>query len=164
MTGPRAAAARRGGAPVGHLAELPQVEARAVACLRLWCDGAEAQGRLWQELAGALGAGPARDALGAFERLVGLLARHGRRPLMRHARECACVGADEAAFATLVAAAAEGERHDAALLAALLVRPAMAADLAELAGAFGRALHRMSLEGGAGPGEACVRGRAEVLH
>jgi hypothetical protein len=138
-------ATRRGGVPVGHLAELPQVEAAAVVCLRLWCDGAEGQARLWSDLAGALGAGPARDALTAFERLVGQLARHGRRPLMRHGRECACVGADEAAFATMIAAAAQGEHEDAVLLAALLVPPALAAGLAEQAGVVGLALRRMSL-------------------
>jgi hypothetical protein len=138
-------ASRRGGAPVGHLAELPQVEAGAVVCLRLWCDGAEAQARLWTDLRGALGGGPARDALRAFERVAGLLARHGRRPLMRHHRDCACVGADEAAVATLVAAAAEGACEDAALLAALLVRPAFAPELAALAREFGLALRRMAL-------------------
>ena len=130
------AASRRGGAPVGRLAELPEVEAAAVACLRLWCDGAESQARLWADLRGALGDGTARDALKAFERLVALLAREGRRPLLRHHRACACVGADEAVFAMLVAAAAEGDRDDATLLAA---------ELAELAGAFGLALGRLSL-------------------
>ncbi len=144
-TGAGTGAARRGGVPVGHLAELPQVEAGAVMCLRLWCDGAEAQARLWSDLSGALGAGPAREALSAFERLVGLLVRHGRRPLMRHHRQCSCVGADEAAFATMVAAAADGQREDAALLASLLVPPVLALDLAELAEAFGLGLRRMSL-------------------
>jgi hypothetical protein len=140
-------ASRRGGAPVGHIADLPQIEAGAVACLRLWCDGAEAQARLWADLSGALGAAEARAALKALERLVGLIVRHGRRPLMRHGRACGCVGADEAAFATLIAAAADGARADATLLAALLVPPGMAAGAAELAGAFGAALRWMSLIG-----------------
>jgi hypothetical protein len=144
-TGMEIRATRRGGVPVGHLAELPQVEAGAVVCLRLWCDGAEGQARLWTDMAAALGAGPARDALQALERLVGQIARNGRRPLMRHGRACACVGADEAAFATMVATAAEGEREDAVLLAALLVAPALAAEVAELAGVVGQALRHMSL-------------------
>jgi hypothetical protein len=155
------AATRRGGVPVGHLAELPQVEAGAVVCLRLWCDGAEAQGRLWSDMTGALGAGPAREALRALERLVGQLVRHGRRPLMRHHRDCACVGADEAAFATMVAAAVEGQHEDAALLASLLAPPALAADLAELAGVFGLALRHMSLC--TAPAERAPR-HPDILH
>jgi hypothetical protein len=147
--------------PVGHLAELPQVEAAAVVCLRLWCDGAEAQARLWSDMAGGLGAGSARKALAAIERLVGLLARHGRRPLMRHGRECACVGADEAAFATMVAAAAEGAREDAVLLAALLVPPVLAAGLAEQARVVGLALRRMPLCAGR---EAVAAPRPGSLH
>ena len=37
------AAPHRGGAPVGYVAELGPVEAGAVLCLRLWCDGPDSQ-------------------------------------------------------------------------------------------------------------------------
>ena len=114
-------------------------------CLRLCCDGEEAKARLRADMAGLLGAGPAHETLDGLERLVGELVRYGRRPLMRHGRECACVGADEAAFAAMIAAAAEGEHEDAMLLAALLVPPARAGGTAELAGVVGRTLRRMSL-------------------
>lgn len=143
--GPAGPAPVRGGVPVGHLSELPHVEAGAIACLRLWCDGAGSQARLWDGLAGALGAAHGKRALGAFEGLVGLIVAHGRRPLMRHHRDCICVGADEAAFAALIAAAADGEREDAMLLAALLVRPGVSPEVVELAGEFGLALRRMAL-------------------
>jgi hypothetical protein len=137
----------RGGAPVGHLLELPEVEQGAVACLRLWCEGPETQARLWNDLAHALGSAHGGTALKALEQLLGLILRHGRRPLMRHGLDCRCVGGDECAFANLVAAAAEGEREDALLIASLLVRPGLAPEAVELAGQFGLALRRMHARG-----------------
>ena len=54
------------------------------------------------------------------------MAGHARRPLLGHAPDCPCAGADECVFARFVALAAEGAREDAVLMAALMVR----ADLA----------------------------------
>ena len=140
-----APAARRGGAPVGYLAELPAVEAGAVLYLHLWCSGPAAQAEVWNDLARTLGTAEGRAALAAFEELCELARAHARRPLMRHDIGCACLGADEAAFANLVAAAAEGEREDAMIFAALLMRAGMAGAAATLAERVGLALKRMAL-------------------
>ena len=130
----------RGAAAVALLDTVPDVEATAVLCLRLWCDGPEAQAGLWNEVAVALGAPRGRAALKAFERLVGLVVRHGRRPLMRHQLACRCIGADEAVFGGLVAAAANGDAAEARLFAGLLVGPEHVAEALGLAREAGPAL------------------------
>ena len=109
----------QGGAPVVALAALPPSQACAVRLLREWCDGACAA------------------APPGFDDLARLLAREGRRPLMRHQADCACVGSDEAVFALLLAVAATGDREEAMMLACLLVpadRMGMVAHLAQIAG------------------------------
>jgi hypothetical protein len=137
----------RGGAPVGHVAELDAVEAGAVLYLRLWCDGPSAQARVWNDFATALGPDAGRRALRSFEELCALCVRHGRRPLMRHHVNCRCIGADEACFANFVAVASEGDREDAMLIATILVRADIAMCLLGHAEAFGLALRRMALKG-----------------
>lgn len=132
-----------GGAPVGYLTELGGVEAGAVRCLRLWCEGPDGKTEVWRGLAAALGPDRGRATLCAFEGLLGLLVDHGRRPLMRHDVGCKCLGADEATFANFVSAAASGQREDAMLMAMLLVRPDMSLPLTHLAQTFGLSLHRI---------------------
>lgn len=136
----------RGGAPVGHIAELGPVEAGAIFYLRLWSDGPEAKSQVWNDFATALGAEKGRKALTAFETLSALCARYGRRPLMRHGLECKCVGADESCFANFIGYASEGAREDAMLMAINLVRPDMAPVLVGLAEEFGFALKRMAIK------------------
>ena len=70
--------------------------------------------------------------------------RFGRRPLLRHQIGCACVGADEACFAGLVAAASEGRHEDALMIAVLVVRPDVAPLLVGLAETLGHALRRVA--------------------
>lgn len=140
----------RGAAPVGQIADLPPLEAAAVACLRLWCAGAETQQQVWNDFAAALGAPAGRSAVGALEDLCDICVRHGRRALMRHQPSCMCLGADEACFANLVASAAEGRREDALLIAILLVRPDVSPQLAAAAQTFGLALKRMALRANRG--------------
>ena len=135
----------RGGAPVGVLSDLADVEAAAVICLRLWCDGPDSKAAVRADFTDALGPEGGARAMREFEQLLGLCARHGRRPLMRHGVHCKCVGADEACFANCIAAAAEGDLNDAMLIATLLVRPDMAPMAVPLAAAFGLALRRMML-------------------
>ncbi|GGH34195.1 hypothetical protein SAMN05444007_107104 [Cribrihabitans marinus] len=115
-----------GGAPVGQLAHLDPLRARAVKCLRTWTDDPQTR----------------TGAVAAMSRICGLCASFGRRPLIRHAPDCAYLGADESCFATLVAAAADGAREDALLMACLIVRPDMAPVLAALAEDLGLALRR----------------------
>lgn len=136
---------RRGAAPVGHIAELDAIEAGSIIYLRLWSEGPDEKAQVWNDFAKALGPDRGRRALDTFERLCTLCARHGRRPLMRHAINCRCVGADESCFANFVAIATEGDREDAMLIATLLVRPDMAPMITSLAADFGLALKQMQL-------------------
>ncbi len=155
---------RRGAAPVGYLAELPEVEARAVLFLRLWCEGPDARAEVWNDFAAALGGEHGREALGAFEQLCAMTTTEGRRPLMRHGVGCRCIGADEAAFANLVAAAAEGEWEDAMLLATLLFRPGRSPVVADLARKVGLALQRMALRAAHGPSRPSGIETPRTLH
>lgn len=136
---------RIGGASVGQLSQLDDLEACAVVYLRLWSDGAEGQTAVWNDLATGLGPTRGRTALAAFEDLIGVIAHHGRRPLMRHAVHCACLGADEACFARFIATATLGEREDALLMAMLLVRPDFAPHVTSVAQDFGLAIKQMLL-------------------
>ncbi|MEO9685755.1 MAG: hypothetical protein ABJF86_07800 [Tateyamaria sp.] len=140
-----AAQNRRGGAPVGYVTELSGLEAASVIYLRLWCGGADAQSQVWNDFACSLGPEQGRKAVKTFEGLCDLCVRHGRRPLMRHAVECKCLGSDESCFANFIATATEGDREDALLIATLLVRPDVAPLIASLAADFGLALKRMHL-------------------
>jgi hypothetical protein len=131
-----------GGAAVGHLLEMPELERQVILYLRLWCDGQRGRQEVWQDLAARQGAAEARRTLGAFEELVGLAVAHARRPLVHHRIECPCAGVDECALARMVALSAEGAREDAALIATLLIRPDMALVLAAIAAEFGLLLRR----------------------
>lgn len=136
---------KRGSAPVGLITDLDSIEAASVIYLRLWCDGPQAQAVVWNDFAKCLGTQRAKKALHAFEQLCNLCARHGRRPLMHHAVECQCLGADESCFANFIATAATGEREDALLIATLLVRADVAPIVASLAADVGLALHQLRL-------------------
>ncbi|WP_305971091.1 MULTISPECIES: hypothetical protein [unclassified Mameliella] len=154
----------RGGAPVGYLSELGPVEAGAVLYLRLWNDGDASRSEVWNDFARHLGAAEGRQALGAFEELCALCARHCRRPLMRHHVTCKCLGADESCFATFIGYASEGQREDALLLAMTLVRPDMAPILAGLAEDFGLALRRMTCRTPAGTSRKAGPNTPRTLH
>lgn len=136
---------RRGSTPVGILDELGGVEAASVRYLRLWQDGPRAKARVWSDFFECLGSEQGQHALQSFDELCGLCARHGRRPLMCHAVECACLGSDESCFANFIATASEGAREDAMLIATLLVRADMAPMVAALASEVGLALKRIHL-------------------
>lgn len=132
----------RGAVPVGHLSELGALEAGAVCAFRLWFDSEETRETFQQDMAMLLGRAAGRRASQSMHDLCSLCVNYGRRPLMRHGLDCACVGADEACFANLIAAAAEGSREDAMLLASLIVRPDMAPAMARLGEEVGLALKR----------------------
>ncbi len=135
----------RGGAPVGHLAELGAVEAAAVIYWRLWAEGLEGQRRVAAEFCGTLGEVAGTNAIDAFAQIFDMCARHGRRPLMRHGIDCKCLGADESCIANFIGYASECRREDAALIATLLVTPDLCMPLAALAQTYGLALRRMAL-------------------
>lgn len=134
----------RGGATVGRLADLTPVEAGAVFYLRLWADGASGRANAASDFDIALGADHGQAAMLTLDRLCSLCANHGRRPLVRHGLRCACLGADENCFAQMIAAASEGAREDAMMMASLIVRPDFAPALASLSEELGMALRRMT--------------------
>ncbi|MDE0523585.1 MAG: hypothetical protein OXH79_16675 [Boseongicola sp.] len=136
----------RDGAPVGYVAELGPVEAAAVICLRLWCDGPASQKLVRKDFASAFGARRGHEALSCFETLCDLCVRHGRRPLMRHQVACRSLGADESCFANFIGYASEGEQEDALMIATTIVNPSMAPALIGLAQEFGLALRRMAIK------------------
>ncbi|MCX7559248.1 hypothetical protein OS190_06670 [Sulfitobacter sp. F26204] len=138
---------KRGGVPVGYIAELDGIEAVSVLYLRLWSDGPHSQARVCRDLAAGLGTVCGSKAIRSFTQLCRLCANHGRRPLMRHSVDCKCLGADESCFANFIAAAAEGEHEDAMLFATLLVRSDVASMVVSCAAEFGLALKRMPLGG-----------------
>jgi hypothetical protein len=137
MTAPYAA---RGGAPVGFLSELPEVEAAAVCFLRLWCESPETQSQAIDDLNTLLGPGHGPLAIDSLKQMCDMFSRFARRPVMRHHSGCSCLGADEACFANMVIEAATGQREDAMLFAMLMVRADFAPALAGLAEQFGLAL------------------------
>ena len=134
-----------GSAAVGLISELDSTRAASVLYLRLWCDSPESRGEVQQDFAMALGAEQGAQAARCLSELCTVCAEHGRRPLMRHAIQCRCLGSDESCFANFVATAAEGDREDAMLIATLLVRADMAPLLTALAADLGLALRRMRL-------------------
>ncbi|MCA0871215.1 hypothetical protein LCL97_10270 [Seohaeicola saemankumensis] len=135
---------QRGGAAVGQLRHLDPVEAGAVLYLRLWSDGPAGQDNARSDFDIGLGADAGQTAFSALEQICGLCVRYGRRPLIRHHLSCSCVGADESCFANMVAAASQGDREDAIMMAALIVRADLAPCLAGLAESLGLALRRMA--------------------
>lgn len=137
---------QRGFNTVGFLDELEPLEGLAVRYLRMWCEGPDHQGMVWQDFSRALGPSSGRAALKSFEALLDICLRQARRPLMRHKVGCACLCSDEACFATLLGYASEGQREDAFLIATALVRPDIAVALSALAEETGLALRRIALK------------------
>ncbi|SLN66818.1 hypothetical protein AQS8620_03105 [Aquimixticola soesokkakensis] len=127
----------RGGAPVGALADLDPVDARAVTYFRMWCHGATTRTRLREEVTAIMGTNEGLSFCRCLRDLHDVTVHYGRRALMCHQVNCSCLGADECALAHLIGAAREGAREDAMLLASLIVRPDIAHGLSALAGDFG---------------------------
>lgn len=140
----RQSSGKRGGAAVGLMTELAPVEAAAVLYLRLWCNGAAAQGQVRDDFVMLLGPDHGPAAVRSLEQLCDLCVRYGRRPLIRHHVACKCLGGDESCFANFIAAASEGEREDAMWIATMMVRADLAPCLVNLAESLGLALKRMA--------------------
>ncbi|WP_238367509.1 hypothetical protein [Mesobacterium pallidum] len=138
------ASAPRGAAPVGLLTELGAFECAAILYLRLWCDSIEAQRQVGDDFARVLGRARGRNAARSLGQLCELCSRYGRRPMARHQVGCQCLGGDESCFAQLVAAAADGDRDDAMMLAALIVRADVASALVAFAESYGLALRSLT--------------------
>lgn len=148
MSAPADEDRRRGSAAVGRIAELPALEATAVVTMRLWCAEPQRQAEVWNRFARTFGGRDGAARLKSFERLMCRIARCARRPMMCHDVACICVGADEAAFAKLIATAAHEEAHEAMLFAALLVRPEAVGHIAAQARLVGQSLRAICPQGG----------------
>ncbi|SNR37985.1 hypothetical protein [Puniceibacterium sediminis] len=109
--------------PLG-LSDLRLAEARLVAMLRLWGEGAAGQEQVWNGLCAVLGSNRARNCLSAFEDVLRLLRRHGWRALTVLPSEVTRLSEDEAVFARFVLTATEQDRDTAYLDASFLVSPA----------------------------------------
>lgn len=144
-----------GGVPVGRLDGLSVAEARAVRGLRRWCDGAESWAAYSAELWREIGQRRAADGTRALDTCCRLILTQPRRPLVRHATGCICVGADEAVFARIIASAGAGEREDAMLMACLLTRADLAGPICAAAEVAGMA---RSQEAGSAPHAAAAQG------
>ena len=120
----------RGGAPVGYLSELNQLEQNSVLFLRYWSQSAKSdydlQSKFWANITYDLGIVKTREAINAFDEIFTLCIKYSRRPIMKHDLECRCIGGDESCFANIIGFAQDGELEDALLLASNLIAPKFA--------------------------------------
>ena len=137
----------RGAARVGYLADLDGIESGAVRCLRQWSGGNDARAQIARQMIQSLGHEQGDTAYRALDQMFRMFSRYKRRRLICHDCNCGCLGADEACFANFIAAASEGSREDAMMIATLLVRADIVPCLLGLAETVGLALRRMSVTG-----------------
>ncbi|OYU41236.1 MAG: hypothetical protein CFE33_04060 [Pseudorhodobacter sp. PARRP1] len=141
----------RGAAAVGMLADMPPLERGVVQLLRQWCDGEAGRIAIAEDFTAIFGAERAAHEVNALAHLITLMVQMGRRPMMRHHTQCACLGGDESAFAQMVAAAAAGDRDDAMAFALTMLPPDVAYEAVQVAGHVGRTaltlIHRLSATG-----------------
>ena len=130
----------RGIAPVARIDDLPPLEATLVCCLRLFYDGDAARAGLERGLKDHLDPSRGTALLARFGELAELMRRYARRPLLRRHPGCGLAGTDESAFAAMVAAAAQGEREDAMLIAVCMVEAQVAPPVIALAEQVGLGL------------------------
>jgi hypothetical protein len=134
----------RGGAPVGYLSELNQLEQNAILFLRYWSQRSMAdndlQNKFWSNITYDLGITKTRQAIDAFDEIFTLCVKYSRRPIMKHDLECKCIGGDESCFANIIGFAQDGELEDALLLASNLVAPKFAACLVTSARKFAESI------------------------
>ncbi|PIE14493.1 MAG: hypothetical protein CSA70_01705 [Rhodobacterales bacterium] len=146
MTGTGSGRGQRppGAAAVGHLRDLTPQQVAVVQAFRCWApkDAPAAERR---EFANRCG----ENTCAALDEFFAITQCYGRRPLVRHAPKCSCLGADEAWFANMVDRATTGDPEDAMMLATLLVRPDIAHGAVHFARALGLAVkgHRWNTAG-----------------
>ncbi|MCV6585660.1 MAG: hypothetical protein OIF47_09000 [Marinibacterium sp.] len=134
--------AQPGAVAVGRLPDLSPWDAALILNTRLWRSGPQGQAQVWSDYALAFGADEGREELKTFEVLLAALDTHGHRPLATHAITCSMVGSDEMILARLTRLGAAGDLREAALMAALIVLPSHAEQVASLAAQVGSALRR----------------------
>lgn len=136
-----------GAATVADLRALDGTRALAILMFRDWCEGPCGRVRVCDMFCDALGPDAGSVAHDTWADCLDSLARHARRPLVRHGLGCNCVGADEALVAQLFDSAATCAREDALMILALIMpadRGFLVLPSAERAGlAIVRVAHRM---------------------
>ncbi|MRU16612.1 hypothetical protein FDP25_14315 [Roseovarius sp. A21] len=133
-----------GAAVVGRLTDLPPWEADLILSMRLWMQSPEGQAEVWNGFARCFGPVEGRAEMQQFESLLRNLCHNARRPLVRHALGCTCIGTDEAVLRMLVREAARGDLAEATMIASLLVPAGQAEQVALISARVGRAMQRMS--------------------
>jgi hypothetical protein len=134
---------KRGGAPVGYISDLNDVEYTAVMYFRLCCSGLESQNQIARNFRISLGYADGYKATKSFGDLCDLILKKGRRSLISHPVGFKYVGADENCFSQLILTASSSDREDALLIAMLLAPPSLAPILYGLAQEAGLAIKRM---------------------
>lgn len=147
----------RGGLPVAAFDSLPETEQIVVRTLRHWAEGPNGAVQIAGLLRARMPEGAAIDCHRLLGDVFGVIARHGRRKLVRHHARCPCVGADEAVLAHFVTLAATGEREDAMLVGSLMVAGAVLLPFTEAARQAGLHLRRAVLAGPPAPPGAAQR-------
>ena len=138
-----------GARPVGYVADLDAVQAGAVLYFRKWRNGKAARAEIQNEFNSFFGEQKGNEIADNFDLMCECFTRYARRKLLYHGLNCECLGSDEACLANFIWYAKNGEREDAMLLAANLVRPDIALVLVDLALNFALALKQMELSAGA---------------
>ena len=134
----------RGGAPVGYLSELNELEQSAILFLRYWSKNSSIHKHLhnkfWSDLTEKLGTSKTSRAIDAFDEIFTLCVKYARRPIMKHDIACKCIGGDESCFANIFGYASEGKQEDAMLLASNLITPKFAHYLVSSATKFAKSI------------------------
>lgn len=136
----RPAPTNRGGAPVGHVAELPPLERAALLYFRQWRNGPNGREAVAHAFSQVFTPTRAVQEVNTLAALMAYLSVGQRRPIMGHCTGCACFGGDESAFVNLIAAAAADDKEDAMAFALTLMRPDAAWQAVMAAKDFGLAL------------------------
>jgi len=120
----------------GRMADLEAGEHLLLWSLRRWLcglmDDAPGHWRIVErEFTGRYGAEPGRQLLVGLVRMIALLQSHAERKIVYHRPCCPCVGEDEAALISYIAACQDGDWPAARAGAAGLVAEAGIGDLLE---------------------------------
>ncbi|MEM8578869.1 MAG: hypothetical protein AAGF60_13535 [Pseudomonadota bacterium] len=126
-----------GAAALAQLDALPAWEAGFVRHVRMWSGGAVGAAQVMQDYGARLPEGSALQANQALGQFLAALSQAALRPLVLRTQACRCAGADECVVLHIVRTASDGQLTDAAMVAALVARPAEAERLALMAGEVG---------------------------
>jgi len=116
------------------------LEMSAIVYFRMIGTSLETRRQLHSDFGLAFGHDHGSYYAAQFEELHSILAKYGRRQVMRHDIDCKCFCGDEAAIANMIVRAAKGDIQDAELMAGNLVPCETAPTLVAVAEQVGLAL------------------------